>query len=61
MHLASDYIHPTPRGGRCRIRIYLPEEEQDTPVVICSELPNKGGHARHLRRGAAGRGSDSLS
>ena len=43
MHLASDYIHPTPRGGRCRIRIYLPEEEQDTPVVICSELPNNGG------------------
>jgi hypothetical protein len=23
MHLASDYIHPTPRGGTCRIRIYL--------------------------------------
>jgi hypothetical protein len=43
MHLASDYIHPTPRGGRCRIRIYLPEEEQDTPIVICSELPNNGG------------------
>jgi hypothetical protein len=43
MHLASDYIHPTPRGGRCRIRIYLPEEEQDAPVVICSELPNNGG------------------
>jgi hypothetical protein len=21
----------------------LPEEEQDTPVVICSELPNNGG------------------
>lgn len=42
MHLASDYIHPTPRGGRCRIRIYLPEEEQDAPVVICSELPNNG-------------------
>jgi hypothetical protein len=44
MRLASDYIHPTPRGGgRCCIRIYLPEEEQDTPVVICSELPNNGG------------------
>jgi predicted acyl esterase len=43
MHLASDYIHPTPRGGRCRIRIYLPEEEQDAPVVISSELPNNGG------------------
>src|SRR5918999_4724081 len=43
MHLASDYIHPTPRGGRCRVRIYLPEEEQESPVVICSELPNNGG------------------
>ena len=43
MHLASDYIHPTPRGGRCRIRIYLPEEAQDVPVVICSELPNNPG------------------
>jgi hypothetical protein len=43
MHLASDYIHPTPRGGRCRIRIFLPEEEQDAPVVICSELPNNPG------------------
>jgi hypothetical protein len=43
MHLASDYIHPTPRGGRCRIRIYLPEEERDAPVVICSELPNNEG------------------
>jgi hypothetical protein len=43
MHLASDYIHPTPRGGRCRVRIYLPEEAQDAPVVVCSELPNNGG------------------
>jgi hypothetical protein len=43
MHLASDYIHPTPRGGRCRVRIYLPEEKRDAPVVICSELPNNGG------------------
>ena len=43
MHLASDYIHPTPRGGRCRIRIYPPEEEQDAPIVICLELPNNGG------------------
>ena len=43
MYLASDYIHPTPRAGRCRIRIFLPEEEQDAPVVICSKLPNNGG------------------
>jgi hypothetical protein len=43
MHLATDYIHPTPRGGRCRVRVYLPDEEVDAPVVVCSELPtNKG-------------------
>ena len=23
--------------------IFLPEEDQDAPVVICSELPNNGG------------------
>jgi hypothetical protein len=43
MHLASDYIHPTPRGGRCRVRVYLPEEERDAPVVIRSELPTNEG------------------
>ena len=43
MHLAADYIHPTPRGGMCRIRIYLPEDQQDAPVVICSELPKNEG------------------
>jgi hypothetical protein len=43
MHLATDYIHPTPRGGRCRVRVYLPEEDQDAPVVICSELPTNEG------------------
>jgi hypothetical protein len=29
MQMASDYIHPTPRGGRCRIRVYLPDEEHE--------------------------------
>jgi hypothetical protein len=43
VHLASDYIHPTPRDGRCRIRVYLSEDERDAPVVICSELPNNEG------------------
>ncbi len=43
MHLASDYIHPTPHGGRCRIRVYLPDEEQDAVVVICTELANNPG------------------
>ena len=43
MHLAADYIHPTPHGGRCRIRIYLPDEERDAVVVICTELPSNPG------------------
>ena len=43
MHLAADYIHPTPRDGMCRIRIYLPEDERDASVVICSELPSTEG------------------
>jgi hypothetical protein len=47
MHLASDYIHSyKDAGGRpahCRVRIYLPEDIHDVPVVICSELPNNPG------------------
>jgi hypothetical protein len=47
MHLASDYIHPyKDAGGRpshCRIRIYLPDDGRDAPVVICSEVPNNPG------------------
>jgi hypothetical protein len=47
MHLASDYIHPYKDAGgrpaRCRVRIYLPDDMLDAPVVICSELPNNPG------------------
>jgi hypothetical protein len=47
MHLASDYIHPYKdaggHGARCRIRIYLPDDDLDAPVVVCSELPNNPG------------------
>jgi hypothetical protein len=47
MHVASDYIHPYRSvGGRfawCRLRIYLPEDVCDAPVVICSELLNNPG------------------
>ncbi len=43
MDLAADYTHPTPHGGRCRVRIYLPDEERDAPVVVCSELPDNRG------------------
>jgi hypothetical protein len=47
MHLASDYIHPyEDAGGRlayCRVHIYLPDETVESPVMICSEVPNKPG------------------
>ena len=47
MHLASDYIHPYKDAGgrraRCCVRIYLPDNVRDAPVVICSELPNNPG------------------
>ena len=61
MHLANDYIHPTPRGGRCRIRIYIPEEEIDAPVVICSELcSNEGASVTYAAEQlAAERGADT--
>lgn len=37
MNLVHDYIAPTPAGGRCRIRLYIPEEPEDSPVVLCTE------------------------
>jgi hypothetical protein len=47
VHLASDYIHPYKDAGgrpaRCRVRIYLPDDIRDAPVVICSEVPNNPG------------------
>jgi hypothetical protein len=47
--LTSDYIHPYKdargRPAHCRVRIYLPEEMRDAPVVICSEVPNNPGES----------------
>jgi hypothetical protein len=47
MHLASDYIHPYKDAGgnpaRCRVRIYLPNDARDAPVVVSSELPDNPG------------------
>jgi len=47
MNLASDYVHPYEDAGgrtaRCRLRIYLPDDVRDAPVVVCSELPNNPG------------------
>jgi hypothetical protein len=47
VHLASDYIYPyKDAGGRpshCRVRIFLSDDVLDSPVVVCSELPNNPG------------------
>ena len=48
MYLATDYIHPYKGGAtdvrsQCRIRLYLPTEDTDAAVVICSELANNSG------------------
>jgi hypothetical protein len=43
MHLDTAYIHPTLKGGSCRVRVYVPEEEEDAPVVLCSEIPTNPG------------------
>ena len=47
MHLASSHVQPTPRGGRCRIRIFVPDEEGellgDRAVVVCSEMEGNPG------------------
>lgn len=39
MYLASDQAQPTPHGGSCRIRVYLPKGPRDAWVIVCSELP----------------------
>jgi hypothetical protein len=47
VHFASEYICPYKDAGgrpaRCRVRIYLPDDDLDAPVVVCSELPNNPG------------------
>lgn len=47
MRLVVDYVHPFESvsgiRSRCRVRLYLPEQEQDAPVVVCSELPENTG------------------
>lgn len=47
LHLVADYVHPYKSGmglpSQCRVRIYLPDEVEDAPVVLCSELANSLG------------------
>lgn len=45
MELVHDYIHPTPGEGCCRVRLYLPDEAEDSPVVILSELRENTGRS----------------
>jgi len=42
MEKTHDDILPTPRGGRCRVRIYQGDVDE-LPVVICTELPDNEG------------------
>jgi hypothetical protein len=47
MHLIADYIHPyqseVGMPSQCRLRIYSPNDQEDMPVVICSEIHNNPG------------------
>ena len=47
MRSIADYIHPAPRGGRCRVRVFLPDEDpdRDAPVIVCTELANNPGQS----------------
>ncbi len=45
MHLASDYVHPTPHRGRCRVRIYVPDSAEDSYVVVLTELAANPGQS----------------
>jgi hypothetical protein len=49
VRLTADYIHPfesvSGTCSRCRIRVYLPEQKCDAPVVLCSELADNPGIA----------------
>src|SRR5687767_14150139 len=43
MELTHDYTHPTPHGGRCRIRIY--DATTVVPVIVCTELTDNPGES----------------
>ena len=46
MHLATDYVHPAPGRGICRVRVFLPDDpEHDSPVVVCTEIKNNPGRS----------------
>jgi hypothetical protein len=45
MHLASDYIRPYKDAGgglsHCRVRIYLPEDLHNAPVVVVAGFEHR--------------------
>lgn len=45
--MVHSYVHPTPARGRCRIRLYLPEDEtgEDAPVIVCTEPADNPGQS----------------
>lgn len=45
MHLVADCVYPAPKRGRCRVRIFLSDDERDAPVVVCSEMPDNRGES----------------
>ena len=45
MHLASDFVHPLPRRGRWRVRVYGTDEPGDHHVVVFTELPDNPGQS----------------
>lgn len=48
MHLAADVVRPTPRRGRCRVRVFEPEdpgETLDAAVVIVTEPKDNPGQS----------------
>lgn len=49
MNLVHNYTRPTPHDGRCRVRVYLPKNGDDSPVtalrpvVVLTEPPDNPG------------------
>jgi hypothetical protein len=45
MRLKADHEHPTPHNGRCRVRIYEPDQPGDQYVVVITELAENPGQS----------------
>jgi hypothetical protein len=47
MRLASDFPYPTPNVGRCRVRIYEPEDKDRDSFVVIHRASGQPRHERH--------------